>query len=421
VVTERGWWDLAVDPRRYRLDVPPLLVRALGVALPHPDVAFVLEAPAEVVRGRKAELPVEELDRQRLAWRRSLPGNVPTVSLDASLPEQELAARTRGEALRLLESRAARRLGPGWSQFRRRGRVRWWLPRGGRAVAARSLSIYQPVTVPGRMAWEAAGLAARAGGFRLLGRAEAPPRSVREALAPYVPPGGTLAVSKANHPGRFVAAVVDGEGACRGIAKVATEPSGVATLAGEAEAIEELGSLLQPPLAAPRILAAEPGVLLLEAVPWRPRRRPWQLQADVGRALGAFFRTKARDDGGLGGPANGDCAPWNLLRTDRGWVLIDWESARPDAPPFHDLCHYVIQGHTLLGRPSWTDLRRGFLEGEGWMGAAVRAYAEGAAVPAEDAPEYLEIYLRTGRSTMTIEAQRAGGLVRRRLLHELAG
>ena len=34
VVLERGWWDLLVDPRRYRLDPPAGLVQALGAVLP---------------------------------------------------------------------------------------------------------------------------------------------------------------------------------------------------------------------------------------------------------------------------------------------------------------------------------------------------------------------------------------------------
>jgi hypothetical protein len=420
-VTERGWWDLAVDPRRYRLNVPPTLVRALGSILPHPDVAFVLEAPSSVLVARKAELPQAELERQRSAWRENLPRRVPAISVDASLPADEVATRTRGEALRLLESRAARRLGPGWGELRRRGQVRWWLPRGSSAVAAKALSIYQPVTVRGRVAWNTARLLARAGGFRLVRRAEAPPRAVREALAPHLPGRATLAVGRANHPGRYVAVIVDGEGSCRGVAKVATTPAGMEALRNEAKAIDEFGSLLSAPLTAPAILANEPGVLLLEAVTWRPRPRPWRLEQEVAHALGSFFQSRDRSDGVVEGPAHGDCAPWNLLWTGGGWVLIDWEAARGDAAPFHDLCHYVIQGHTLLGRPSWRELRQGFLDGSGWVGAAVRAYAEGAGIPADQAPGYLESYLRTSRSRMEAEGQRAGGVARSRLLQDLAG
>jgi hypothetical protein len=419
VVTERGWWDLAVDPRRYRLDVPSWLVRALGSLLPRPDAAFVLEGSAKALRERKAELPEEELDRQRAAWRKTLPRGVPTISLDASLPPREVAGRAREETLRMLEKRAARRLGAGWDALRWRGQIRWWLPRGSPAAAAGALSIYQPVTVRGRLGWEAARIAARAGAFRLLPRGEAPPSLVRRALAPHLPPRTTLAVARANHPGRYVAAILDGRGICHGLAKVATGPAGTEALRREAEAIERIGSLLTPPLAAPRVLVHEPGVLLLEAVPWRPRPRPWGLEPKVARALGMLFASKTAA-GRLEGPAHGDCAPWNLLQTDQGWVLIDWEDATDDAPPFHDLCHYLVQGYTLLGRPSWSEVREGFLHGAGWVGRAVRAYAEGSGVAADRAPRSLESYLRGSHSRMEAEGELAGSEARLRILKRFA-
>lgn len=419
VVTERGWWDLAVDPRRYRLDVPSWLVRALGSLLPHPDVAFVLEAPARSLRDRKAELPEEEIDRQRTAWGTSLPRGVPTIPLDASLPQHEVAGKAREETLRMLEKRAARRLGAGWDALRRRGQIRWWLPRGSPAAAAAGLSIYQPVTVRGRVAWEAARFVARVGAFRLLPRSEAPPSLVRRALAPHLPPRTTVAVARANHPGRYVAAILDGRGICHGLAKVATGPAGTEALRREAEAIEEIGSLLTPPLAAPRILVHEPGVLLLEAVQWRPRPRPWGLEPEVARALGMLLASKTAD-GRLEGPAHGDCAPWNLLQTDQGWVLIDWEDAMADAPPFYDLCHYLVQGHTLLGRPSWSEVRQGFLHGDGWVGRAVHAYAEGAGLTADQAPAFLQAYLRASQSRMEAEGELAGSDTRLRILKRSA-
>jgi hypothetical protein len=421
VVTERGWWDLAVDPRRYRLTVSPALVRALGRLLPHPDVVFVLEAPSDLLLQRKAELPQDDIDRQQAAWRKNLPRNVPAMLLDVSSPAPDVAEKMLEEALRLLESRAARRLGSGWHEVRRNAGTRWWLPRGRRKVANASLSIYQPVTVRGRGAWEAARLGARAGGFRLLSRGEAPPLPVREALAPYLPRRATVAVSKANHPGRYTAAILESEGSCRGIAKVATEPVGVEALRREAEAIDMFGSLLPPPLSAPRILAKDPGVLLLEPVAWRPQPRPWRLEAEVANGLGVFFRATGPRDKTVEGLAHGDCAPWNLLQTRRGWVLVDWEAATSNAPPFYDLCHYLIQGHTLLRRPSWDELRKGFLDGVGWIGTLVKAYADGAGVNAEEAPIFLESYLRTTRARMEAEDQLAGVIDRSRLLQDLVG
>jgi hypothetical protein len=90
------------------------------------------------------------------------------------------------------------------------------------------------------------------------------------------------------------------------------------------------------------------------------------------------------------------------------------------APPFYDLCHYMIQGHTLLGRPQWGPLMQGFKHGAGWVGAAVRAYAEGAELESGNALEFLGSYLRSSRSIKETEGDHAGGRTRLRLLHQLA-
>ncbi len=92
VVLERGWWDMAVDPKRYRMQLPPPLMWRLGRLLPHPDLLLVLEAPAEVVFERKKELPVAELRRQQQLWRERLPTRQPHAFLDASLPASEVLA-----------------------------------------------------------------------------------------------------------------------------------------------------------------------------------------------------------------------------------------------------------------------------------------------------------------------------------------
>jgi thymidylate kinase len=68
VVIERGWWDLAVDQTRYRLNVPPRLIHRLGMLLPRPHRTLILSGDADVIRRRKPELPLAELERQLGAW-----------------------------------------------------------------------------------------------------------------------------------------------------------------------------------------------------------------------------------------------------------------------------------------------------------------------------------------------------------------
>jgi hypothetical protein len=304
-------------------------------------------------------------------------------------------------------------LAVGWSALRHRGRTRWWIPRGPASVSAEALLIYQPVTPRGRVAWEAARFGARWGAFRLLPRGDTPPKAVREALAPYLVSRETFALARGNHPGRYVGAIIDRRGVSREIVKIATDAEGREALRREAEAIRAHGSLLPSPLAPPRVLGTGPGVLLMQPVAWGLRARPWELEPHVARAMGSFYRRGVRDGAGSG-LAHGDFAPWNLLKTDRTFVLLDWESARTDAPAFFDLCHFLVQSYSLLGRPSCEQLLSGFRGSGGWVSKAIKGYAEGAELSTDHAMEALESYLRT-----SVESIEAGGHARRQLLRQL--
>ena len=108
LVIERGWWDLAVDPARYRLRPHPRLVRALGRMLPTSDLLVVLEGPAALLKSRKDEVSVEELARQVRAWRDVVPRRQRSLYLDVSLPLDEVVSRATAEVLRLAPSLSRR-------------------------------------------------------------------------------------------------------------------------------------------------------------------------------------------------------------------------------------------------------------------------------------------------------------------------
>jgi thymidylate kinase len=107
VVIERGWWDLAVDPRRYRLRPPARTARTLARFLPRPDLILVLEATPEVIAARKAQLSSAELVRQMRAWRELLPPGQKRVYIDASLPADEVVRIAASEVARLVPSRVS--------------------------------------------------------------------------------------------------------------------------------------------------------------------------------------------------------------------------------------------------------------------------------------------------------------------------
>jgi hypothetical protein len=199
---------------------------------------------------------------------------------------------------------------------------------------------------------------------------------------------------RANHPHRFVTLMVDPTGRPVRVGKVALTAEGQHALAREATALDTFGQRLPAPLHAPRVIAHEPQILVTQAIEWQVRRTPWKLPVEVASALGLMFRASERLGSGM---AHGDCAPWNLLLSAGSWVLVDWEGATASAPPLHDVFHYLVQSHLLLGRPSEDALLEG-LVGRGWIGAAIGAYLDAAGLRAVTAANHLITYLRQERT-----------------------
>jgi thymidylate kinase len=92
VLFDRYYDDLLVDPRRYRYGASPRLAQLIGRAIPRPDVFVVLDAPAEVLHGRKSEVSTEETRRQCEAYRR-LAARLPNAHVvDAARPLPQVVA-----------------------------------------------------------------------------------------------------------------------------------------------------------------------------------------------------------------------------------------------------------------------------------------------------------------------------------------
>jgi hypothetical protein len=235
------------------------------------------------------------------------------------------------------------------------------------------------------------------------------PREVWDRVAPLIPVGGALAVARANHPGRFLSLVVGEQGELRAFVKIARDSIGSEALRRERWALETLGALLPHPLFAPRVLDHEEGVLVLEPVEWRVRSQPWKLDPEVAYALGRFFRATATASDGSTGAWHGDCTPWNLLRAERGWALVDWENAETDKPAFFDVFHFLVQASVELRRPTKGSIIRG-LEQDGWVGASIRAYGNGADIDLREAASLFSEYLR--KSLRALDPSTPGRAVR---------
>jgi hypothetical protein len=113
VILERGWWDLVVDPGRFRLQGSAGLARRLAVLGPRPDLVLILEAPADVVRSRKDRLSEAEVMRQARLWHTVLPTRVRRAYLDANQPAEVVLQLAEAELLRLREP--GRRSLPTWT------------------------------------------------------------------------------------------------------------------------------------------------------------------------------------------------------------------------------------------------------------------------------------------------------------------
>jgi thymidylate kinase len=404
VIVERGWWDIAVDPRRYRMSTPSRLLWALGRLQPLPDLLLILEAPAEVVYARKKELTMEELDRQMRAWRKHLPAKQKHLFIDATRPVDEVVAAGEAEVERLGKE-------PPVPEPQEPAVPRFVLPLSPAPAARAGLRIYHPMTARGLAGWNGARLLAGMGLARLLPVGASVPDEVASALAPYLREGMRLAVAATNHPGRYVALGLHSDGSCEWVAKVASGPEGEAALAAEAKAVRELSGLVVAPLSPPRLLQEAPGLLQFAGVEWKARLRPWYLPQAVAAAAGSLFAA---------GAEHGDFAPWNLYKTHSGWALLDWEEARRDPSPYLDLLHFLVQGHALLGRPAKGELLRG-LSGRGWIGRAVIAYADAAGLAETRALDHLPAYLKQSAELLdeNLEDGRRGIGARRALLAEL--
>lgn len=392
LIVERGWWDMAVDPLRYRLS-PAVVpwIRFLGRLLPQVDLMLVLKASGNAIHSRKQELDPMEIDRQIRMWEVVLPRSQKGTHLDATKSSVAL----RREAAKAIEPLLQRRDSYGWTSLPSRRRARWRIPRAPRSVAANALRIYHPVTVKGLVGWHTAKLLSSLGAFRLLPKDEKP-IDMADVMHRWLPPGGAVAAASTNHPQRFIVMALAPDGCPVAVAKVALDDADAAELQREAEALQTLGPLLPRPLSVPRLLETSDHLLVEQAIRWRPRLRPWRLPEDVARALGSFFASFGANV--ENGPTHGDCAPWNLFRTDEGWVLGDWERASERGLPFADVFHYVVQAHALLRIPSQAAVLRG-IRGEGWIGRALQAYSESSGMPFESIPENFVRWLETDAST----------------------
>lgn len=350
LLLERGWFDLAVDPCRYRVPVVLVgLVGVLGRLLPRPDLVLLLTGDAVALHGRKPEIGVAEVARQIQRWRRVAPSagrRVVEVDTVATQPDAAAAAMyaalpsvgrsSVGESSVGQPSAGRSSVGQPWRRVPLTpGRLDLRMTGDARPA----LDVYQPQSPRARAAavlWRGAGLRGRQ-------VAEPIPQLPDLWSTIGIAPDGVVAM-RSSAQGRLVLSAAR-DGRLQVIVKVGALAD--AALRHEARM---LAAPLHPELAVgrPQLLWCGPWsdrFVVVTRAAQRCSTRLWTPH-DVVPLAEALARA-----GADGEPlTHGDLAPWNLVRTAQGPVLLDWESARWADEPLHDLAHFVVQSGALLGR-----------------------------------------------------------------------
>ena len=97
VVADRYTYDILLDPRRFRLNLPDGVLRVFVRTLPHPDAVLALVADPATIRKRKPELSVEEIKAYQKRLERGIIPNLVLVQAEDT-PDQ-VAKRAVEEGL----------------------------------------------------------------------------------------------------------------------------------------------------------------------------------------------------------------------------------------------------------------------------------------------------------------------------------
>ena len=111
VIFDRYYYDLLVDPRRYRYSGPMWLARIIGKLMPEPDLIFILDAPANVLQERKQEVSYDETERQRISYLKLGKKIKNTIIVDTSQPLEKVILTVNQTTIQFLAKRTKKRLG----------------------------------------------------------------------------------------------------------------------------------------------------------------------------------------------------------------------------------------------------------------------------------------------------------------------
>lgn len=109
VILDRYFEDLLVDPGRHGYTGPGFMSRWIRLFVPRPNLILVMDAPPETIFARKRDLTVQEIRRQREAYRR-LAEKLPHAALiDGSGSKEDALQKAADAVIGNLHARYLRR------------------------------------------------------------------------------------------------------------------------------------------------------------------------------------------------------------------------------------------------------------------------------------------------------------------------
>lgn len=334
IVLERGWWDHVADPVRYRL--PPQLsgiVRVLGRLLPRADLVVILGGDPSAIVDRKPELSEHEVAAQLERWRRLADrAGRRVLELDTVVDRPEVTVARIERALSVRRRRWMAVPGtPG------RNAVVATIGEAGSAA----LAVYRPNSRAARIVAPLSRLSVQLG----LGRRVTDPVGCADALVEMAGLDPSVGMAAMASPGRSRVVVgLAGPTELLAVAKVGClDDAGLrqeAAMLGELQAAPTQLPQLRTPML--RFAGEVEGhfVVMTDAVVHigAPVGR-----SEIGPVLGALAEV------GRDGLTHGDLAPWNLVRSADGHIVVlDFEHATWGVDPGFDLCHFLVQSGALL-------------------------------------------------------------------------
>jgi thymidylate kinase len=120
VIFDRNYHDLLIDPKRYRYAGPLRLARFIGKFVPPRDPFFVvLDAEEQTILSRKQQLPLDEIRRQRGAYREFAERVLPSVLITTDRAFEHCRAQALEAIFQYLSERLAQR-NPTWFEYGKR-------------------------------------------------------------------------------------------------------------------------------------------------------------------------------------------------------------------------------------------------------------------------------------------------------------